>query len=259
MLKKTGAHFAHSSPPSTQDAQGFLLDWDGCCAIGNRLVPEAADFLREQAPRCAIVSNNSTNTVEEFRDMLKGEGIAMRPDQIVLAGTEALLRAAEIRASRTLILGDPRMRAIARKLGVELAQEEAELVVLLRDTRFSYRRLERAVNAVSNGARLVVANPDTTHPGTDGRLMPETGALLSAIKACVEIPRGVVEVVGKPSPRLFSKGCAALDLPPAQVLMIGDNPQTDIQGAEALGMQTRLVDSPPGVFFHTLRQQLKSA
>ncbi|MFT4166289.1 MAG: HAD family hydrolase [Microlunatus sp.] len=40
----------------------------------------------------------------------------------------------------------------------------------------------------------------------------------------------------KPSPLAFAAACTALDLPPDQVLMVGDNPVTDIEGALAAGL-----------------------
>lgn len=40
----------------------------------------------------------------------------------------------------------------------------------------------------------------------------------------------------KPSPLAFAAACAALDLAPNQVLMVGDNPITDIDGALAAGL-----------------------
>lgn len=259
MLHKTDRHAGRQAWADLRSVEGFLLDWDGCCATGNRLLPEAAAFLRQNQARSAIVSNNSTNTVEDFRNMLAAEGIHMRPGQIVLAGVEALTRAAETASGRTLILGDPRMRAVARSLGIELVQQDAELVVILRDTRFSYRRLERAVNALNGGARLIVANPDTTHPGTNGQLKPETGAILAAIHACVDVPSEATEIIGKPSPRLFEKGCQALGVAFEKAMMIGDNPHTDMLGAGALGMQTCLVDTSPNEFFRMLRMRLKTA
>lgn len=259
MLHKTSPHSIHEAWPALKTAKGFLLDWDGCCAIGNRLVPEAADFLRQHQNRAAIVSNNSTNTVGDFLNLLADQGIEMREDQVVLAGVEALNQAAESGGEPALVLGDPRMRALARSLGIEMVQQDAGLVVLLRDTRFSYRRLERAVNAIRNGARLIVANPDATHPAGQGRLMPETGALLAAIKACVDVPAGAMDIIGKPSPHLFRKGCEALGTTHADTVMIGDNPLTDVRGASALGMRTCLVDSPPGDFFRRLERLLKTA
>lgn len=249
------------NPSTLEDAQqamGFLLDWDGCCAIDNQLVPEAAAFLRQNASRTAIVSNNSTNTVEDFCDILSDSDIEIGPDQIVLAGIEALEHAANDKPAKTLILGDPRMRAVARSLGIGLVQQGAELVIVLRDTRFSYRRLERAVNAIRSGAQVIVANPDTTHPANDGRLMPETGSILAAIQACVELPENT-KIIGKPSAHLYRKGCNALGLPLKEVMMIGDNPLTDLRGARALGMKTCLVDIAPNAFFAALRDKLRSA
>ncbi|WP_300392756.1 HAD-IA family hydrolase [Henriciella sp.] len=259
MLHITNPYSSHHAWSDLQTASGFLLDWDGCCAINNRLVPEAADFLRQHQHRSAIVSNNSTNTVEDFLDLLSGEGIEMREDQIVLAGMKALQQAAETCPGPTLVLGDPRMRAVARSLGIDIVQKDADLIVLLRDTRFSYRRLERAVNALRNGGRLIVANPDTTHPAGQGLLMPETGALLAAIRACVDIPTDAVEIIGKPSPHLFRKGCEALGTAYEDTVMIGDNPLTDVKGAGALGIRTCLVDSPPGEFFRRLEKALRTA
>ncbi len=238
---------------------GYLLDWDGCCAIANVVVPSAVRFMQAWPSRVAIVSNNSSNTIEDFRDILAEAGLFLRPEQIILAGVETLRRAAEASPEQVLVLGEPRMRAEARRLGVRLNASEPDIVVLLRDTRFSYRRLEITVNAIARGARLLVANPDTTHPGKDHRLKPETGAWLSAIRACVAVSDDRIDIIGKPRPLLFEKGCDALGVAPACVVMIGDNPSTDILGATELGMQTLLVNSDPESFFATLNQALKIA
>ena len=40
----------------------------------------------------------------------------------------------------------------------------------------------------------------------------------------------------KPDPRFFHAACAALDLPPADVLCVGDSPVTDIGGALSVGI-----------------------
>ena len=40
----------------------------------------------------------------------------------------------------------------------------------------------------------------------------------------------------KPDPRFFAAACAAMGLPAAQLLCVGDNPVTDVQGALAAGI-----------------------
>ncbi len=217
-------------------AEAVLLDWDGCVALGNRPQPAALELLVQHRGRVAIVSNNSSNLPEDFAAILAQAGVDLPPARILLAGVEALIRAAEMDSKRVLVLGDGRMRAHARRLGLSLVREDADLVVLLRDTRFSYARLEAAANSLKDGARLVVANPDLTHPGLYGRLTPETGALLAALTACLPAAPPM-EVIGKPAPRLFQRAVETLGVDPARTVMIGDNPATDIAGALAFGLQ----------------------
>ncbi len=257
-----GAMIRRAAEPAAETlsaARGFLLDWDGCCAVDNLLVPSAVRFLRANRQRSVIVSNNSSNMAGDFLRILSKAGIEMRAEQIILAGVEALSLAAASDSRRAWVLSDPRMRHLARRLGVSVDAESPDLIVLLRDTRFSYLRLERIINAVNRGARLIVSNPDMTHPGRGGTIRPETGALLAAIQACIKIPESQLEIVGKPAAGLFLKGCAVLDQGPASLVMIGDNPATDIAGAEALGMGALLVAPSPEQFFRGLVETFRIA
>lgn len=250
-LPASSAEIAHVA----QSVRGFLVDWDGCCAIDNQLTETAAAFLQAHQVRTAIVSNNSSNTVDDFLEILARAGIVMQREQIVLAGVEAIDRAAKEGQVDVMVLAHPRMRAVARNMGIRLNRDEADVVVLLRDTRFSYSRLERAANALRKGARLIVSNPDLTHPGAEGRIKPETGALLAALGSCVNLDAVDMEIVGKPKPGLYLRACRALDLAPEDVVMLGDNPATDLAGAEALGMQSLLVRADePGVLKSLVRE-----
>lgn len=222
-------------------ADGILLDWDGCTAIANQPHAAALAFIHAYRDRIAIVSNNTTHFPEEIAVILDQAGVTIPPRRIVLAGTEALKSASGAAARGTLVLSDGRMKAYAHRLGLALVQKNADLVVLLRDIRFSYRKLERAANALRAGARLIVANPDVTHPGPNGTIIPETGSLLAAIAACVDLSSIDVQVIGKPAPYLFHTACAALGIAPARAVMIGDNPATDIAGAQQLGLPAILV------------------
>ncbi|MFN4176462.1 HAD-IIA family hydrolase [Phenylobacterium sp.] len=228
-------------------AEGLLLDWDGCVAFGDRLESAALELIETHRDRVAIVSNNTTHLPEYFSECLASQGIRFPPERVVLAGAEALARAQRRGAARTMLIGSPRMKAEARRLGMNLARDEADLVVLLRDNRFSYGKLERAVNAIRRGAALIVGNPDLTHPGPQGRIVPETGALLAAVEACLSSRDIAAEVVGKPERALFETGCRVLGVAPGEAVMIGDNPATDMAGALALGMAGVLVGPHSGL------------
>lgn len=223
-----------------EDGKGILLDWDGCVAIGDVPHADGLKFLSRFHERIAIVSNSSTIRPRDIHRILAQAGVIFPIDHIILAGHQALVRAAELKQP-TIVFGNLPMKALARDLGVVQVKREAEIIVLLRDTRFSYESLHLGVNALLNGAHLIVSNPDLTHPGHAGSVVPETGALLAAFQACVPAHALKMEVIGKPSAKLFQQACLALGVHASQAVMIGDNPQTDIIGANQLNMASILV------------------
>lgn len=220
-------------------ADGIFLDWDGCVAIGNHVLPAARVLIERHVDRVVILSNNSTHLPEDLSMILARDGVVLPPEQIVLAGVEAVRHASAANAERVLMFASPRLRGFARSLGLELVREDPDLVLLMRDARFNYAKLERAANALQAGVPMIVANADRTHPGANGRLVPETGALLASLLSCA--PDAEHMVVGKPGPMLFRRACEILGVASRNTVMIGDNPETDIKGAADFGIRSILV------------------
>ncbi|AUW59260.1 HAD family hydrolase [Sphingobium sp. SCG-1] len=227
------------------DAAAIFLDWDGCVMMGNTLVPAAQTLLDRHADRIVILSNNSTHLPEDFSRVLHQADVCLPSERILLAGVEALQQAAQHENARIMLVGSLRIKCHARQMGLNLVREDPDIVLLMRDTRFTYAKLCRAINALRRGAKLIVANGDLTHPDTDDRLVPETGALLAAFLACV--PEAPVVTIGKPSPLMFARACEVADVSPSQVVMIGDNPATDGKGALDYGIRPILIGSQTGL------------
>mgnify|MGYP001371988123 FL=1 len=219
-----------------RDAQGALVDFDGTLVTAGALVPGAAELMAAFGDRCVVVSNDAEHTPAELAADLATLGIEIPPGRIVLAGALAIeVVARERPGAGVLLLASPALEDHARRVGLDPDVERPEIVIVGRDRRFSFARLAAAANAARGGAALVVANPDRTHPGPGRGIVPETGALASAILACTgPIP---YRVIGKPEPALFLAGLSILGLEPAQAVMIGDNPETDGLGAERVGMR----------------------
>lgn len=250
--KKGAAISAERARALIAHADGILLDWDGCVAVANRPHRDALAFIERHLAKVAIVSNNSTLLPEDISALLSDAGVPFPSARVFLAGVEALAVATANPGARTMVLASPRMKALAHKVGASLVRCDADIVVLLRDTRFSYAKLERTVHSLMRGARLIVANPDLTHPGPGGAIVPETGALLAAIGACVDLARIDIQFIGKPSPFLFERACTALKIQPQTAVMIGDNLETDIEGARRLDMPGILLSPDTGLSFADL-------
>jgi 4-nitrophenyl phosphatase len=70
-------------------------------------------------------------------------------------------------------------------------------------------------------------------------VLPGAGSIVAAIRAATGVDP---VVVGKPEPAMFEHGLQKLGgLRPAEVAMIGDRLDTDIDGGRAAGLRTILV------------------
>lgn len=217
-------------------ARGYLVDLDGTLIRGTTVLPESARLLKMLRGRYLLLSNNAEHTPHQLSRLLDRMGLSIAANDILLAGTVAIDKvAAEAPSAGVLLLGSPALRAYARRRGLDLSAGRPDIVMVMRDRQFTYGKLARAAAALSDGARLVVAAPDGSHPGADGRPVPETGALAAAILACVG--HREYSVVGKPERTMFEKGCAQLGVTPAEAMMIGDNLDTDGLGARRFGMR----------------------
>ena len=225
-------------------ARAVLCDLDGCLAESNVALPGAAALAQALGERLYIVSNNSTHDHIGLSQELAPHGLVVPPHRIVLAGLVTVETIARRRpGARVLVAGSSVLRARARMLGLTPAARDVDVVLLARDTGFDYTRLEAIVRELGAGAELFATNSDVSHPGRHGRLVPETGCLLAAVRACV--PEAPCTVIGKPKPALYEEALRRAGVSPSEAIMVGDNPATDISGALLLGMDAILVGRHP--------------
>lgn len=218
----------------------FIIDLDGTLSVGDGLTRGAARLVAATGGAYVVVSNNSSHDPEGLAEELARRGLSLAPERIVLAGKVAVeLLATQRPNARVMLLGSRAIARLAERAGLQLTDHGPHVVLLARDEHFSYARLARAANAVLAGAELVVTNTDATHPGPGGSVVPETGTLLAALRACCgPVP---FRSIGKPGPLLFEAALRILGTAPASTLVIGDNPDTDGAGAARLGMRFLLV------------------
>jgi ribonucleotide monophosphatase NagD (HAD superfamily) len=177
--------------------------------------------------------------------MLLGQGASIPARNIILAGAAAVEELAWARPeARVLAVAGPAICALAAERGLRLVEESAEAVLLCRHPGLRYADIADAVQALHRGTELWVANPDLTHPAADGTPVPETGAVLAALLACVHAAQP--RMVGKPAPLLFRQALGLMGCRAAEAAMIGDNPATDGAGVAAVGMPFLLVGRGEG-------------
>ncbi|MFV0294758.1 MAG: HAD-IIA family hydrolase [Hyphomicrobiaceae bacterium] len=222
--------------------KGLLLDCDGVLYRGDQPIPGAREFLqwaRTEGIPFAAITNNARRTADGYAAKLKAMGFDFPANRIVTSGHAAARHLARRSPGATVFVAGP--EALKEELvaaGMKL-DGTPDFVVAGIDEHLPMETLIAAARHIARGAQLVVTNPDHTHPTPDGP-MAEAGA----VQAFLESAGGVKAcVAGKPNPAIFTLGLERIGLTAGEVMMIGDNLETDITGANAAGLTSTLVET----------------
>ncbi len=223
--------------------RGWLFDLDGTIYLGERLIPgadAAIAALRAAGRRVAFLSNKPLQTRAEYAAKLVRLGVTAAPDDVI---NSSLVLARYLRdrdpGAPVFVIGEPPMLDEMRAHGFEVRHDErVRWVVIAFDRTFDYAKLNVALQAVRQGARLIATNPDRTCP-VEGGEIPDCAGMIAAVEAVTD--KKVEAIVGKPSPIILEVALAALGVPARDAAIVGDRIETDIVMGRRLGLGTVLV------------------
>jgi 4-nitrophenyl phosphatase len=253
--------------------RALALDGDGTLWRGAEALPGLADlaaFARERRLPLAVLTNNSTRSPRHYAGFLTRLGLPIDESRVITSSvaTAAYLRRELPAGGRAYVIGEAGLVEQVSLAGFEIAPDArapVDAVVVGGDSALTYAKLKHACLLLQRGARFIGTNPDVVSPAEEG-LLPEAGTNIAALHAAT----GVAAVVmGKPEPHLFEMAARALEVPPAQIAVVGDRAEIDIAGGERAGMQTMLVGTgvddaasarqkgiEPSAFFADLRAMI---
>lgn len=216
---------------------GVAFDVDGVLTRDGEALPGACEALAAldalAIPWCCV-TNNSTRTPEAAVAWLATMGLDV-PRTAIVTAAEAV--AERIPHSATcFVIGRDGLRTALTERGCALTDDPdtAEVVVIGADREATWSDIAGATRALGRGADFWATNTDASFPSADG-MVPGAGALVAA----VETASGRrAQVAGKPATPLLERAATRLVGP---VLMVGDRPETDLAGADAMGWDHALV------------------
>jgi glycerol-1-phosphatase len=220
-----------------------LLDLDGTVYLAGAAIPGAPEALRQAAAagmRLAYVTNNASRTPAAIAALLVGFGVpATAQDVVTSAQAAAGMLAERLPAGApVLVVGGSGLRLAVRERGlrpVSTAVERPQAVVQGYSPGITYSLLEQGGLAVAAGALFVASNADRTLPTSRGS-QPGNGAFIQVIATAT----GVQPLVaGKPEPPLQKE--SVLRTGAKHPLVVGDRLDTDIEGANRVGLDSLLV------------------
>lgn len=223
----------------------MLLDLDGVVYVGDEPVPGAAatiDWLaREGVPHC-FLTNTTSRPRQAIVAKLAGLGISAGADQILTPAVAAVawLRHHDI-ARPAMFVPDATVAEFAELGPLPDGVDHGAGAVVIGDLGegWDFSTLNRALRLLMSdpGVPLVALGMTRYWRAEDG-LRLDAGAFVRALEYAAG--RTAV-VVGKPDPTFYGTAVDALRVPADQVVMVGDDIHTDIEGAQRAGLTGVLV------------------
>ena len=219
-------------------AAAFLFDLEGTLYVGDHAVPGAADalaLLRRRGLPFRLVSNTTSRSRAMLVERLRGFGIMVEPHEVWTAPLAAARLARERGHARVLALLPEAAWEDLQGLDVDGVGAGRADAVIVGDlgSAWTYGLLQHAFTALEDGAELVACSRDRYYR-RDGRLVLDAGPFVAALEYAT---RREALVAGKPSASFFRAAVESLGLavPPAEIVMVGDDLWSDVEGAQRAG------------------------
>ena len=220
---------------------GFICDMDGVIYHGNRIlegVPEFINWMQQNNKKFVFLTNSPERTPHELSMKLERMGLSVSPDHFYTSAmATASFLASQKPDATAYVIGEAALTKALYDKGIYMNDVNPDYVVVGETSTYSFEKIEKAVNLVKKGAKLIGTNPDITGP-TEKGIMPATGALIAPI----EIATGKkAYFVGKPNPLMLRHGLKKLDCHSQDIAFVGDRMDTDIIAGIESNVDTVLV------------------
>ncbi|MDV6245996.1 HAD-IIA family hydrolase [Rhodococcus opacus] len=218
----------------------LLLDLDGTLYQGPQEIPGAREALAAGEQSCYYVTNNASRRPGEVAEHLTELGFDADESTVVTSSQTAARLLAENVApgSPVLIVGTEALADEIRHVGlspVRSFEDAPAAVVQGHSPATDWAILAEATLAIRAGAVWVAANLDTTLP-TERGLVLGNGSMVAALRTATS--REPL-VAGKPAAPLMEDAMRRSKC--VRPLVVGDRLDTDIEGANNVGLDSLLV------------------
>ena len=231
------------------DYEAVLLDLDGTVYHEEHALPGAMELIRrlQERQRTYACLTNSTSSPQRISQRLGRMGVQIDPAHIYTAAAATAdyvtEHYAELKSHGGPCIFNLSTEGIQEMLDgkvrwVESAEGPCDAVIcgVPLNPFATPERQRTAMLLLRRGAALLGICADRVYPSPRG-LEFGVGAMAAMLAYAAQV-RPVF--CGKPEKLFFDELCRRLDANPRQCVLVGDNIESDIAGAKAVGMRTIL-------------------
>ncbi|MEA4890190.1 MAG: HAD-IIA family hydrolase [Clostridiaceae bacterium] len=207
---------------------GFICDMDGVIYHGKQILPgvkEFVEWLQHEQKRFLFLTNSSERSPRELRLKLQNMGLDVGEEHFYTSA----LATADFVASQSprctaYVIGQSGLLNALYEVGVTFSDVDPEYVIVGETNNYAFDAIQKAVNLVLRGAKLIGTNPDISGPYEHG-ISPACKALVAPIEL---VTGKSAYFIGKPNPLMMRSGLKLLSCKREETVIIGDRMDTDI-------------------------------
>lgn len=218
--------------------KAILCDIGGVLYVGDTPIEgaiEAVDKIKKSYP-IHFLTNTTQKTGAEVVEKLQEMGFHISKEEVFTALDMTKMFLLSERSGADFLLTESAMEFFNE------FKEYPKKYVIVGDAQenFSYENLNKAFRTLLGGAKLLAVANNRYFKDNDNELSMDAGCFVSAL----EYASGQkAEVIGKPSKEFYHLACTSLGFVPSECMMIGDDIEGDIQGAQEAGLAAALVQT----------------
>ncbi len=207
----------------------YALDMDGTVYLGDKWIDGAREFLaavERVGKKYVFLTNNSSKGPENYIEKLAKMGLVVDKSRIVTSGQATIdYLKRNYAGKKVFLLGNELLTKEFLEEGIELAEDNAEVVVTGFDTSLTYAKMCKVCDYVRDGLPYIATHPDFNCP-TENGFIPDAGAIHAFIHASAF--RYPDHVVGKPSGDIMDYLARRAGVSKEETAMVGDRLYTDV-------------------------------
>jgi HAD superfamily hydrolase (TIGR01450 family) len=219
--------------------KAVVFDLDGTVYQGDSLISgadETIKYCHEKGYKIFFLSNNSVKTQEYVRQKLHSLGIICDKNEVFTSIQAAVLFFKENHYKNIFAFASDDIIHEFQQLGIQLSEpENAEHLYIAFNPNSNYEDLTKAIRAAIQAKTITVANMDATYPGENGHIYPACGPYVQAILYGADKDLSQTTNIGKPNTMMLDFLAKTNNLLPAEILIVGDNYNSDIVMAKNFG------------------------
>lgn len=249
----------------------YIIDLDGTMYSGDKNIDGAREFInylqKENIPYI-FLTNNATRTKKQAKEHMLNLGFKnIKEEDFFTSAIAAAKYAAKNFSERNcFVIGEAGLLEALKEEGFNIVNENADFVFVGLDRQADYRKYSNAIHNILNGAKFIATNTDRLLPN-NGNFDVGNGSAVALLEYATQIES---IKVGKPYSKILDILLNEYKLKKEDIILIGDNLETDIKLGYDLGIETVMVTSGvhskedierlkvyPTSFIHSLRELIK--